>query len=215
MTACRAVGYVRCQIAHARCMLTHLLEPQESALSRRPWLSSQKMQRNAGKDVTREDAVKRRVSGQPRFSFGLNRATRIWPVSYHCSSTSLHENLSPRSSYASVACTSNMVELLVPESPMLHSGFPSPDLRRSESSSSRYSPPRFLANPSPSTLAPILQEAQVESGSSKGKGNDLRTRVILRHALRWAVDRMDVDLMAWLVGLDGHSVSPLNYPQPS
>jgi hypothetical protein len=101
-----------------------------------------------------------------------------------------------------------MAELLVPESPMILSGFTSPDLRRSESSSSRsHTPPRFLTDPSPATLAPLLQQAQAESESCKGKGNDLRTRVILRHALRWAVERMDVDLIAWLVSLDGVFVS--------
>lgn len=99
-------------------------------------------------------------------------------------------------------------ELLVPESPMVYSGFPSPDLRRTESSTSRsYPTPRFLSDPSPATLAPLLQQSQAENESSKGKGNDLRTRVILRHALRWAVDRMDLDLMAWLVSLDGVLVS--------
>jgi hypothetical protein len=101
-----------------------------------------------------------------------------------------------------------MTALIILESPMIHSGFPSPDLRRSESSGSRYPPPHlsvFLSQPSPASLLPLLEDAQ-RIPNGKGKGNDLRTRLILRHALQWAVERCDIDLVSWLINLDGRWV---------
>jgi hypothetical protein len=101
---------------------------------------------------------------------------------------------------------------LVPESPTLLSACPSPDIRQQEPSGSRHAPvPRFLADPSPSSISALLHESSPEAGSAgsegKGKGNDLRSRLILRHAVVWAVARGDVELVAWLTSLDGPWVS--------
>lgn len=98
--------------------------------------------------------------------------------------------------------------LIIPESPMIQTGFPSPDVNRPESSSSRHHAPlpRFLADPSPSAILPLLEEARIER-DSKGKGNDLRTRLILRHAIKWAVERWDTDLLSWLINLKDEWVS--------
>lgn len=93
----------------------------------------------------------------------------------------------------------------VPSSP-LHSPFPSPDVRQTAPSSSRtpaYPPtPRFLIDPTPSSILALLQEAD-QSSSPKGKGNDLRSALILRHSLKWAIERSDFDLISWLTNLTG------------
>lgn len=100
---------------------------------------------------------------------------------------------------------------------MLQSGYESPDRRRSEATSSRPLPagPRFLVDPTPATLLPLLEEARGDEGG-KGKGNDLRTRLILRHAIRRGIERGDVDLITWLIALEGDWVSSLfNLSTPS
>jgi hypothetical protein len=51
----------------------------------------------------------------------------------------------------------------------------------------------------------MLEEAKKDEGS-EGKGSDLRTRLILRHAIRWGIERGDLDLIAWLTGLKGQWV---------
>ncbi|ORY31607.1 hypothetical protein BCR39DRAFT_86241 [Naematelia encephala] len=99
---------------------------------------------------------------------------------------------------------------LVPESPVVTSGIPSPHLRqfeplssklhRSRSYSPHHSPPRFLSDPSPETLRPLLEQAEA---GKRHDGNALRLALILRWAIRWAVEHGDVELIAWLVGLDG------------
>lgn len=104
---------------------------------------------------------------------------------------------------------------LISESPVIQSGFSSPDIGKIESSSSRRLPsPRFLHDPSPSTLLPLLEAARigVDEDGGKGKGNDLRTRLILRHALQWGVERGDVELVAWLISLPGEWVSLIRIP---
>ncbi|WWD19847.1 hypothetical protein CI109_104314 [Kwoniella shandongensis] len=117
-----------------------------------------------------------------------------------------------------------MAHILVPESPLIDKSLGSPDHRTMQgdgvmesglsfdmnggrgssrglnrTGSYKRSPePRFLNDPSPSTLLPLLEEADMQ------EGNDLRTKLILRYAIRWGVERGDVDLIAWLVGLEGH-----------
>ena len=58
---------------------------------------------------------------------------------------------------------------------------------------------RFLANPSLTTILPLLEDAEKvfkQDGCS-------RLSLLLRHTLRWAVERMDVDLIPWLTCLQG------------
>jgi hypothetical protein len=116
----------------------------------------------------------------------------------------------------------------IPESPSLNTPFLSPD-HHPEASSSRLhryvipdldpSPtdsyrthpsyptqqhtPRFLTSPTPATLLPLLEAEAKSTSSPHGKGNTLRTALILRHAIRWGVDHGEVDLIAWLAGLTG------------
>ena len=127
----------------------------------------------------------------------------------------------------------SMSQVLTPESPLVFSAFPSPDLRPSEASSSLLQPsassspllfdrglnafsphrslthssqqpsPRFLSDPSPSTILSLLEEA--ESSLSK-KATTLRSALILRCAIRWAVEHADTELIAWLVALQGRWV---------
>jgi hypothetical protein len=55
-------------------------------------------------------------------------------------------------------------------------------------------------------VAAILQDEV--SGDIKGKGRQgEEPRVVLQHALRWAVERSDIGLITWLCGLDGKWVS--------
>ncbi|KAK8853419.1 hypothetical protein IAR55_004125 [Kwoniella newhampshirensis] len=144
--------------------------------------------------------------------------------------TSSHLPLPPTpaaSSYATTSTSPNpldaprMAHILVPESPLIDRSLGSPDRRAMEggmmadtlsvdggsggggsslrgvkrSNSYNRSPePRFLADPSPSTLLPLLEEAE---------SSGLRLRLILRHAIRWGVQRGDVELISWLVGFEG------------
>ena len=93
---------------------------------------------------------------------------------------------------------------MIPESPLIRSEYNSPDFRRPEATSSRAVPPgpRFLSNPTPNTVLKMLEEAR-RGEASKGKGNDLRTRLILRHAMKWGIERGDLDLIACLTELTG------------
>ncbi|WVR09630.1 hypothetical protein IAU60_006703 [Kwoniella sp. DSM 27419] len=72
--------------------------------------------------------------------------------------------------------------------------------------------PRFLHDPSPSSILALLEaEAEADQAGSPrvadetdpARDAELRTGLILRRAVRWAVERCDAELMAWLVGLEG------------
>ncbi|WVQ83667.1 hypothetical protein IAT38_005810 [Cryptococcus sp. DSM 104549] len=114
----------------------------------------------------------------------------------------------------SAAATPNLLQAaimaqggFIPESPVIDQTLASPDHRTMESgtrlhrngSYKRVPEPRFLNDPSPSTLLPLLEEEETKHG----EGGELRTGLILRHAMRWAVERGEVELVAWLTGLDG------------
>lgn len=61
--------------------------------------------------------------------------------------------------------------------------------------------PRFLSDPSPRTILALLEDADGLHSSEEDDG--LRTSIILRHGIRWAVEHADIGLIAWFVGLQG------------
>ncbi|WVQ94923.1 hypothetical protein IAU59_002009 [Kwoniella sp. CBS 9459] len=108
-------------------------------------------------------------------------------------------------------------------------------LRRANSYK-RQPEPRFLNDPSPSNILPLLQaELGEEEGApysssspatvsspaqhihSEGgdkiveeRDRELRAGLILRRAVKWAVERCDGELIGWLVGLEGRSADILD-----
>jgi hypothetical protein len=68
--------------------------------------------------------------------------------------------------------------------------------------------PFISSHPTSESVAAILQDEV--SGDIKGKGRQgEEPRVVLQHALRWAVERSDIGLITWLCGLDGKWVSSI------
>lgn len=119
----------------------------------------------------------------------------------------------------------DMVELQVPESPLLHGTYPSPELRGEATfgSSSRYAAftlgqpshlltffprrdyysapilPSVLAEFTAETLDVRLREAIAAPDTS----NHVRTALILRHALTWAIRHADLHVLDYLLRLKG------------
>ncbi|ADV23353.1 DIL and ankyrin domain-containing protein [Cryptococcus gattii E566] len=102
----------------------------------------------------------------------------------------------------------------VPESPVIDrdAGTDSPDAHGDHgafagpSRSFRKAPtPLFLNDPSPQTILPLLEEEEVaqELCENVDEDRELRTTLILRHALQWGIERGDVELVNWLVSLNG------------
>ncbi|WVQ75629.1 hypothetical protein IAR50_005258 [Cryptococcus sp. DSM 104548] len=93
----------------------------------------------------------------------------------------------------------------VPESPVLDRDFGmmlSPGYRSGESSTRGIGSapePRFLSDPSPQSIFPLLDEDEQHATQE----SDLRKALILRHAVHWGVERGDVDLVNWICGLEG------------
>lgn len=58
---------------------------------------------------------------------------------------------------------------------------------------------------------PLLEEEEVtqELCENVDENRELRTTLILRHALQWGIERGDVELVNWLVSLNGRWVSLL------
>ncbi|KAK4688691.1 hypothetical protein P7C73_g1422, partial [Tremellales sp. Uapishka_1] len=91
---------------------------------------------------------------------------------------------------------------MVPESPIVDMAFASPDIRGESSaglSRNTSFPSRFLPPPSPDTLLPILEESM----RNPSPGNDLRSSLVLRHAIRYGVEHGDGELVGWLINLGG------------
>ncbi|WWC91930.1 uncharacterized protein L201_006882 [Kwoniella dendrophila CBS 6074] len=66
--------------------------------------------------------------------------------------------------------------------------------------------PRFLADPSPANILPLLDAQKSKSNNNDDDGDigrELRLGLILRRSIKWAVERCDTDLIGWLVGLEG------------
>nr|KIR88617.1 DIL and ankyrin domain-containing protein [Cryptococcus tetragattii IND107] len=102
----------------------------------------------------------------------------------------------------------------VPESPVIDrdAGTDSPDVHGDHgafagpSKSFRKAPtPLFLNDPSSQTILPLLEEEEVaqELCENVDENRELRTTLILRHALQWGIERGDVELVNWLVSLNG------------
>ncbi|KIR51965.1 DIL and ankyrin domain-containing protein [Cryptococcus gattii Ru294] len=102
----------------------------------------------------------------------------------------------------------------VPESPVIDrdAGTDSPDAHGDHgafagpSRSFRKAPtPLFLNDPCPQTILPLLEEEEVaqELCENVDEDRELRTTLILRHALQWGIERGDVELVNWLVSLNG------------
>nr|KIR49115.1 DIL and ankyrin domain-containing protein [Cryptococcus bacillisporus CA1280] len=109
----------------------------------------------------------------------------------------------------------------VPESPVIDrdAGTDSPDVHGDHgafagpSRSFRKAPtPLFLNDPSPQTILPLLEEEEVaqELCGNVDEDRELRTTLILRHALQWGIERGDVELVNWLVSLNGRWQSILD-----
>ncbi|OWZ38264.1 DIL and ankyrin domain-containing protein [Cryptococcus neoformans c8] len=110
----------------------------------------------------------------------------------------------------------------VPESPIIDrdAGTDSPGVGHNQegfagpSRSYRKAPtPQFLNDPSPQTILPLLQEEEVaqEPNENVDEDRELRTTLILRHALQWGIERGDVELVNWLVSLNGRWRSILDH----
>ncbi|OCF34276.1 hypothetical protein I316_04230 [Kwoniella heveanensis BCC8398] len=102
-------------------------------------------------------------------------------------------------------------------------------LRRANSYK-RQPEPRFLNDPSPSNILPLLQAELGDDPASSHTGpatrggadgaddgqnveerdRELRAGLILRRAVKWAVERCDVELIGWLVGLEGQAADILD-----
>lgn len=69
--------------------------------------------------------------------------------------------------------------------------------------------PLFLNDPCPQTILPLLEEEEVaqELCENVDEDRELRTTLILRHALQWGIERGDIELVNWLVSLNGRWVS--------
>lgn len=76
-------------------------------------------------------------------------------------------------------------------------------LRSAPSYTSPHPSPRFLTDPTPSTVLVLLEEAD---RTQSAEGDDLSTTVILRHVIRCAVEHADLELIAWMVALQGRWV---------
>ena len=103
--------------------------------------------------------------------------------------------------------------LLVPDSPTV-TAFPSPgtDAGPSKLQQSVIPLPHILRTPTPASVQALLDDPPVPGspelrspGSSYDpyEARNPRAALILRHALMYAVERCDADLLAWLVGLKG------------
>jgi hypothetical protein len=65
--------------------------------------------------------------------------------------------------------------------------------------------PFVFTHPTIEGISDILQ------GNAKGKGKsrqgDQGPGIVLQHALRWAIEKSDIQVITWLCGLDGEWVS--------
>ncbi|WVW86391.1 hypothetical protein I302_108437 [Kwoniella bestiolae CBS 10118] len=114
--------------------------------------------------------------------------------------------------------------VLVPESPLIDLSMSSPDHRglQAETASiassagggrggmnrsgsyKRPPEPRFLSDPSPDNILPLLQAQESDNNDDDGEiGRELRMGLILRRALMFAVERCEGELIGWLSGLEG------------
>ena len=69
--------------------------------------------------------------------------------------------------------------------------------------------PFISSHPTVASTRTALQELASGSTDTKGKGKEdgHDGGPVLRHALRWGLERADVELVSWLCGLDGRWVS--------
>ncbi|WVF67327.1 hypothetical protein IAT40_002078 [Kwoniella sp. CBS 6097] len=96
--------------------------------------------------------------------------------------------------------------------------------------------PRFLNDPSPSNILPLLEaelglvedpsssssrtneapakgttcDGEAEAEGAQERDRELRAGLILRRAIKWAVERCDGELIGWLVGLEGQAADILD-----
>jgi hypothetical protein len=67
-----------------------------------------------------------------------------------------------------------------------------------------YAPTPLLADPTPFNILPRLESPlPVPEGNEPEGSQQLRSALILRHAIQWAVRHRDTDLISWLVSLEG------------
>jgi hypothetical protein len=66
--------------------------------------------------------------------------------------------------------------------------------------------PFISTHPTAESVAAILHDEVTCDGKGKRRQGE-EPRVVLQHALRWAVERSDIGLATWLCGLDGQWVS--------
>lgn len=64
----------------------------------------------------------------------------------------------------------------------------------------------MLSEPTAEGISVLLADDTAAADPSE---EELRGPLVLRHALRWAVERCDVELVAWLAALDGRWVNRL------
>ncbi|WWC95155.1 hypothetical protein V866_002009 [Kwoniella sp. B9012] len=155
-------------------------------------------------------------------------------------STFPHSSHSPHIASASPNPLHNpqLSHVLVPESPLIDLTMSSPDhrglqaetasiasstgtgvegvrsrsgLKRSGSHRRGPPEPRFLSDPSPENILPLLQAQESPNNDDGGEmGRELRIGLILRRALKFGVERCDSELIGWLVGLEGRWVDILD-----
>ncbi|GFZ51039.1 hypothetical protein JCM24511_08797 [Saitozyma sp. JCM 24511] len=107
-------------------------------------------------------------------------------------------------------------ERVVPESPVVLDAYQSPEFRGPEASTSRLRNPSYplshtpllLADPNPSNIRARLENplpVPDEHGPDQYPTDtqEVRAALVLRHALRWAVDHGDLELITWLADLEG------------
>jgi hypothetical protein len=64
-----------------------------------------------------------------------------------------------------------------------------------------------MSDPTQATVLSALEDAEVAAAQTGGSSTDRTTGLILRYALEWALAHADVELVAFLAGLEGQWVS--------
>jgi hypothetical protein len=69
--------------------------------------------------------------------------------------------------------------------------------------------PFVSVHPTPESVKAVLEAASAESGDTKGKSRETSQNpgAVLHHALRWAVERSDLELINWICSLEEEWVS--------